>query len=78
MVLPGLQQEELSMTKPSAKVEAEFSHYRRTGEVPDFPERGKYQIWDKSWNRVGLADAPQYSGQQPFKYPLDWPAGYCQ
>jgi hypothetical protein len=35
----------------------------------DFPNKGRYYTFDKRWNRSGYADTPQYSGQQPIRYP---------
>lgn len=37
----------------------------------NFPEKGKYRTWDKSWNPTGYADEPQHSGQGPIVYPPD-------
>jgi len=37
----------------------------------DFPNKGKFHAWDKSWNRIGYSDAPQYSGAQPIRFPED-------
>ena len=52
-------------------------HFLTTGEIPDFPERGKYRAWDKSWNPIGYADEPQYRGQQPTRFPPEWSAAQC-
>jgi hypothetical protein len=42
-------------------------------EVPEtFPNKGKYRTYSKSWDPLGWADSPQYSGQQPLNYPEEW------
>lgn len=48
-----------------------------TGEIPDFPEKGKYHAWTSSWEPNGLSDEPQYAGQQPIRFPLDWTPAQC-
>jgi hypothetical protein len=37
----------------------------------DFPEKGRFRTWAKDWTPTGFADAPQYRGQQPVRFPLD-------
>lgn len=37
----------------------------------DFPNKGKFIVWDRHWNRTGYADVPQYPGQQPIRHPED-------
>lgn len=37
----------------------------------DFPHKGEYRTWDRSWNPLGYRETPQYAGQQPIRYPLD-------
>lgn len=38
---------------------------------------GKYRTWDRSWKPTGFAATPQYAGQQPVRFPLDWTPGEC-
>jgi len=46
--------------------------------VPDFPNKGKFIVRDKHGNRTGeFADAPQYNGQQPRRYPAEWTPLQC-
>jgi len=54
-----------------------WRHYLETGVIPDFPEKGKYRMWDKAWNPAGYADSPQYRGQQPMRFPPDWAPAMC-
>lgn len=42
-----------------------------------FPNKGKFRTWDKHWNPTGYADAPQYPGQQPTRFPEDWTPMQC-
>ena len=37
----------------------------------DFPHKGEYIVWDKSWSRVGFSNVPQYAGQMPICFPED-------
>lgn len=37
----------------------------------DFPNKGRFYTFDRQWNRSGYADTPQYSGQQPIRFPED-------
>lgn len=43
----------------------------------DFPNKGKFRVYDKSWNHVGYADEAQYRGQLPITYPEDWTPLEC-
>lgn len=43
----------------------------------DFPNKGKYRVWDKSWNVVGYSDTPQHPGQLPIRFPEDWTPAQC-
>jgi hypothetical protein len=45
--------------------------------MQDFPNRGKYRVYDRAWNRAGCSDAPQYAGQQPIRFPEEWPPARC-
>lgn len=38
----------------------------------DFPNKGKYRLYNKSWDHVGYSDTPTHPGQQPIRYPEDW------
>ena len=54
-----------------------FSEFLETGIVPEFPSKGKFPIWSKSWAVVGYGDNPQYSGSQPLRYPPEWTPFMC-
>ena len=46
--------------------------------VPDnFPNKGKFRIYDKGWNVIGWSDEPQYSGQLPLRFPEEWSPFEC-
>lgn len=43
------------------------------GPCPEnFPHKGEYRTWDKSWNPSGFSSEPQHPGQQPIRFPLWW------
>lgn len=46
-------------------------------EITDFPEKGKYRRWTKSWEPDGWADEPQYAGRQPCRFPPEWSPIQC-
>lgn len=67
------------MTKENeaATIPASWFEFLATGEIPDFPAKGKYKTWDESWNPTGHADQPQYSGQMPETFPPEWAPAMC-
>lgn len=52
-----------------------------TNIVPEsFPHKGKFRRYDKQWNLLPpeqWTDEPQYPGQQPVRFPLDWTPLEC-
>jgi hypothetical protein len=47
---------------------------RRLTLVPfpdDFPNKGRYFTYSKSWDRIGYADCAQYPGHWPIRFPED-------
>ena len=61
----------------SMSMSGTWTQFLDTGEVPDFPEKGRYRVWDKSWNPIGYTDEPSHAGQQPTRYPEEWTPAQC-